>query len=272
MEVWGGNEAASALIRTSGLDAHTNIRPYAEHGAGGDVLYVSSCSSGRITRALLADVVGHGSVASETATSLRRLMASSVNILDQAKLVRVLNEEFAQLQQNGRFASAIVASYFRPTSVLTMCNAGHPPPIYYRARRKKWFQWSSENAPLSGRAQPTNTPLGMFGSVEYDLLKTTFEPGDLVLLYSDGVIEATDPNDQVPGVSGLLNILDDLGPVEAAQVIPLVHDALEEWTASASIGDDVSMMMIDRNELKASLHDQMLAPMRFVQHYVTGRG
>ena len=57
MEVWGGNEATDALVRTSGIDAHAFSLPYGGDANGGDVLHVTACSSGRITRALLGTVL-----------------------------------------------------------------------------------------------------------------------------------------------------------------------------------------------------------------------
>src|SRR2546421_568934 len=83
MEVWGGNALTDNSVSMSGLDAWVYSKPYQDAAAGGDVYYVSSCATGRITRLLVADVSGHGSAVTATAAALRNLMRRYVNHLDQ---------------------------------------------------------------------------------------------------------------------------------------------------------------------------------------------
>src|SRR3954447_8066334 len=139
MEVWGGNRSADAGVIMAGLDAWVYCRPFMDTGGGGgDVFSVSSCATGRITRLLIADVAGHGEVVSSTATQLQRLMRRYVNHLDQAQFVRSMNRQFTTLGTAGCFATAVVTTFFSPTNELTLCNAGHPPPLLYRARTRSW--------------------------------------------------------------------------------------------------------------------------------------
>src|SRR3954447_25427257 len=71
MEVWGGNALIDTCVSISGLDAWVYSKPFENGEAGGDVHYVSSCATGRITRLLLADVSGHGEKVRNTAATLR---------------------------------------------------------------------------------------------------------------------------------------------------------------------------------------------------------
>ena len=92
MEVWGGNQPVDSGVVMAGLDAWVYCRPFGGKPdlpaeSGGDVYFVSSCATGRITRLLVADVSGHGAVVSEVAGSLRRLMRKYVNYLDPTKFV-----------------------------------------------------------------------------------------------------------------------------------------------------------------------------------------
>src|SRR5258706_2672840 len=91
MEVWGGNQASDNGVIMPGLDAWVVSRPYEGDEAGGDIHYVSSCNTGRITRVLIADVSGHGQHVAKVASALRRLMRRYVNSIDQTRLVRCLN-------------------------------------------------------------------------------------------------------------------------------------------------------------------------------------
>src|ERR1700722_19213075 len=143
MEVWGGSQLTAQSVAFGGLDAWVYSKPFGGAQHGGDVYYASSCATGRVTRLLLADVAGHGSSVAETATGLRTLMRRFVNRLDQAEFVRLLNQQFAALPKVGSCATAVVATYFEPSRRMTVCNAGHPRPILYRASKKRWEFLSS---------------------------------------------------------------------------------------------------------------------------------
>src|ERR1700682_5962792 len=133
MEVWGGSQLTSRSVEFGGLEAWVYSKPYGQAQRGGDVYYASSCATGRITRLLLADVAGHGHSVASTAADLRTLMRRFVNRLDQTEFVRLLNLQFATLSRAGTFATAIVGTFFAPSGRLTVCNAGHPRPLLYRA-------------------------------------------------------------------------------------------------------------------------------------------
>src|SRR5437899_11480300 len=80
MEVWGGNQAVDSGVVMVGLDAWVFSRPFEQsQEGGGDVYYVSSCATGRITRLLVADVSGHGSAVCDVAGQLRSLMRRNIN-------------------------------------------------------------------------------------------------------------------------------------------------------------------------------------------------
>src|SRR6266576_4310765 len=87
MEVWGGNQIVDSGVVMAGLDAWVYCRPFGASDAGGDVYYVSSCATGRITRLLVADVSGHGAAVGDVASSLRLLMRKYVNYLDPGKFI-----------------------------------------------------------------------------------------------------------------------------------------------------------------------------------------
>ncbi len=95
MEVWGGNQPVDNGVVMAGIDAWVYSRPYAgpagTASAGGDVYFVSSCATGRITRLLVADVSGHGTAVGDIAISLRTLMRKYVNFLDPLRFVGEMN-------------------------------------------------------------------------------------------------------------------------------------------------------------------------------------
>jgi serine phosphatase RsbU (regulator of sigma subunit) len=110
------------------------------------VHYVSACAAGQVVRILVADVSGHGAKVGEAADGLRRLMRRLVNDHDQRRLVRNLNREFAAAAAKAtatvaapfRFATAVALTFDSRTRRLLACNAGHPPPLWYRAADRSW--------------------------------------------------------------------------------------------------------------------------------------
>src|SRR5712664_3890320 len=183
IEVWGGSELTTRRVEMGGLDAWVYSKPFGEAQRGGDVYYASSCATGRITRLLLADVAGHGTSVASTAANLRTLMRRFVNRLDQAEFVRLLNQQFVALSRAGDFATAIVATFFEPSRRLTVCNAGHPRPLLYRAAQRQWDFLGHEGP--AGKSAPRNIPLGLLAMSEYEQFDIELEAGDCVLSYTD---------------------------------------------------------------------------------------
>ena len=95
MEVWGGNSPVDRGFATPGLQLWLHSQPYDRAEGGGDVYYVSSCASGRITRLLLADISGHGERARIKATR-----ASIANICTAIDVYEVDTGRFPPTLQN----------------------------------------------------------------------------------------------------------------------------------------------------------------------------
>jgi phosphoserine phosphatase RsbU/P len=205
MEVWGGSQLTSRSVEFGGLDAWVYSKPYGQAHAGGDIYYASSCATGRISRLLLADVAGHGQTVAATAADLRTLMRRFVNRLDQTEFVRLLNQQFAALPRTGAFATAIVTTFFEPSRRLTICNAGHPRPLLYRATERQWDVLGSQEP--GSRSAPSNIPLGLFDGAEYEQFDLQLEPNDCLLSFTDALIESRDADGEMLGEDGLLRIV-----------------------------------------------------------------
>jgi hypothetical protein len=242
MEVFGGSQLAARAVQFGGLDTWLFSKPFGEGRDGGDVYYASSCINGRISRFLLADVVGHGQAAAETANGLKYLMRRFVNWLDQSEFVRLLNRQFSELVPDGIFATAIVATFFAPTRRLCLCNAGHPPPLLYRAASREWSLLRADRD-LTRR----NMPLGIFDLSEYQDFDIELDPGDCLLVYTDGLMEACGSDHQILGEDGLLEIVSGLqaiGPKGVAE--SLVCEVSRRYPAALSC-DDVTVMVLQAN-------------------------
>lgn len=247
MEVWGGNQAVDNGVVMAGLDAWLYSRPYRDQAAGGDIHYVSSCAAGMVTRVLVADVSGHGEAVAEAAKKLRSLMRRYVNYVDQTRFVQGLNVEFADLSEAGGFATAVVATYLAPTDDFTVSNAGHPRPLWYRAKTRQWSLMADTEAGAGDT--PANIPLGISTST-YDQIGVKLVQGDLVVLYTDSLIEAKGADGKLLGQEGLLRIVRALDPADPSDFLRALLDAVSAGTAGEVSTDDITVLILRPNGLK----------------------
>jgi len=245
MEVWGGSQLTARGVEFGGLDVWVYSRPYGQAQSGGDVYYASSCATGRISRLLLADVAGHGTSVASVAADLRTLMRRFVNRLDQAEFVRLLNQQFVALSRAGDFATAIVATFFEPSRRLTVCNAGHPRPLLYRAAQRQWDFLGHEGP--AGKSAPRNIPLGLIDLSEYEQFDVELESGDCVLSYTDALIESNDANGEMLGEDGVWRIVRLLGEAEPEKLTEaLLAEIAERYPQNLS-ADDVTVLVVRAN-------------------------
>jgi sigma-B regulation protein RsbU (phosphoserine phosphatase) len=268
MEVWGGSQLTSSGVELPGLDVWVYSKPFEEAQRGGDVYYVSSCASGRISRLLLADVSGHGNSVASTAADLRTLMRRFVNRLDQKEFVRLLNEQFTALSSQGTFSTAVVTTFFSPTRRLSLCNAGHPRPLLFRATEGRWsFLGHQDNPEKKG---PRNIPFGIFQLADYEQLDIELDPGDCLVSYTDALIESCDADGEMLGEEGLLRIVNLLGGIPAEKFISsLLQEIAEQFPKNLS-ADDVTLMVVRANSrsLKFSLREKVHALGRFLKTFL----
>jgi phosphoserine phosphatase RsbU/P len=245
-EIWGGNTAVDQAVVTVGLDAWVYSRPYEGDQEGGDIHYLSACSTGRITRILVADVSGHGHVVADMAQRLKTLMRRYMNYINQSRLVEGLNREFAGLAEAGHFATAVVATYWSPTREIEITNAGHPPPIIYRSAGQRWEALRAR-ASQSTADGPSDLPLGIIEDGAYSRGRVRLADGDMVLFYTDALVEAKDSSGRLLGVDGLISAL-NAQPADAPEsLISVLLESLGAGTTGSPLADDTTLLLLRLN-------------------------
>jgi serine phosphatase RsbU (regulator of sigma subunit) len=258
MEVWGGNQAVSTTLELPGLDAWLFSRPHEGAEGGGDVHYASSCAAGALSRMLVADVSGHGASVSDTARRLRKLMQRHIIQHEQTHFVRAMNSEFASLAKVGCFATAIAFTYDAPANRLQICNAGHPPPLVYSAKRKEWTYLNPPQATPSD-----NFPLGIDAVADYRQFEAPVATGDLLLCYTDALIECVLREGGRFDQAGFLELTRSIDVSDPGQVIPNILGEIEKV---ATMDDDVTMLMFrpNGNRRYIPLGARLLAPIKYL--------
>jgi len=250
MEIWGGNRAIDNTISVPGIDAHVFSVPYGHDEGGGDIHYLSMCAAGNISRFVVADVSGHGDAVSELAARLRTLMRKHINTVDQSRFAGALNEEFGRMADMGRFATAVLATYYAPTDHLVVCNAGHPPPLLFRAATGGWSALDIEHPEIeddAGEVGVRNLPLGVVEPTGFAQFAVRLERGDAVVLYSDALIEAKSGRGELLGIRGLMGLLDGLDPTHPAELSGEVARRVHAHRDGADPDDDQTLIVLHHN-------------------------
>jgi sigma-B regulation protein RsbU (phosphoserine phosphatase) len=128
--------------------------------------------------------------------------------------------------------------------LLVMTNAGHPPAFWYRAHRDEWA-WFEPQRTEEGLGV-RGTPLGLLPNVSYDRMIVKPDPGDLIVLYSDGVSEASNPAGKELGRDDLLTLARALNPISAKTFGVQLVEAVGEFRGGSVPEDDETIIVLQR--------------------------
>lgn len=246
MEVRGGNESIDQVLEVPGFSLCVHSRPLGGV-VGGDVHFVSSCASGRVTRLLIADVSGHGEAASAVAIILRGLLRRYVNWIDQRRFVAEVNREFARLSRAGLFATSAAGTFFAPTGTTWISLAGHPAPLLFRSATGTWTQIHGPAGTMRDTSGAFhNIPLGVDEPTRYDVVRLDLRAGDMVIFFTDGTIESRGPDGTEMGVDGLLEALRGAGVRGEEDAVRVLCSAIDAHEAGTSPIDDRTIMAVRR--------------------------
>ncbi|MFJ3582661.1 SpoIIE family protein phosphatase [Streptomyces sp. NPDC090127] len=170
---------SNALPKAEGLELTGRYLPASAHDVGGDWFDVIALPEGR-TGLVIGDVMGHGihaaAVMGQLRTAVRTLARHGV---PPAELLRSLDAAVADLGED-EMATCVYAVHDAATGSVVLARAGHPPPAVATADGAITF--------LEG---PPGTPLGT-GVQDFATEEILLPPGTLLVLYTDGLIEARD--------------------------------------------------------------------------------
>lgn len=244
-ETWARAGRASRLLHLPGLEAWVHSQPADEGESGGDVQVLSVCPAGQVSRIALADVSGHGGAVAAFGATLRDMMQAHLESLEQRVLLRELNRAVSMRLKTVHYVTMVAAGWHSRRGVLMLSNAGHPPALWYRSDTAQW-QWLEVRATTLRR--PAGLPLGLLPDVSYGTRALRLGPGDIVLLYSDGVSEARDREGKELGRPGLLALTRGLDVRSAQAFGQALASSIEHYRGNAAADDDVSFVVLRRPE------------------------
>jgi len=197
---------------------------------GGDYFDVFPLDDRR-TAFLLADVSGKGLGAALVTTMLQGALSGMTLGTDPARVLNHVNRFLCDHVEVGRYATMFFG-IIDDAGRLEYINAGHPSPVLLRNE-------TAEEAFTEG-----SFPVGLVPEAEFCTAKLQLEPNDTLVLYSDGVTEAMDPDEQLYGVGRLRGVLTGKNDMPLDEIQKTVLESVENFARGARQADDLTMLLV----------------------------
>jgi sigma-B regulation protein RsbU (phosphoserine phosphatase) len=197
---------------------------------GGDYYDFLDLGSGQMGF-VLADIVGKGISAALLMANLQAYLRSLSAVLaqDPAKFLQSINRMFYESTEPNKFVTLFVGIYDDTTRRLRYANCGHHPPLLLREHSVDHLT-------------STTTVLGLFEPWECPLAETQLYPGDLLAIYTDGVVEAENGGQEQFGEARLLETLQANRSLSPRAVLDALLAAVESF-ASGEQADDLTLVI-----------------------------
>jgi steroid delta-isomerase-like uncharacterized protein len=211
-----------------GFDLAASSKPC--RAIGGDFLDYFDLPNARFGF-VLGDVAGKGPPAALLAARLQGMVASYADsVVTPAATVTRVNRELVRRSVDSRFAT-LLYGVLTPDGRLTYCNAGHNPPVVVGRRGVR-------------RLEKGGLIIGAFKEITFHEETVQLDPGDVLVVFSDGVTEALSVDDIEFGEDRLMGCVDAHREATAAVLLDSLVDAIREFTVGAEQSDDLTALVL----------------------------
>lgn len=185
---------------------------------------------------VVADVSDKGLPAALYMTVTRTLIhAYAMDNLSPAKVLEAVNELLINESADAMFVTTAYAIISLDTGELTYANAGHNRPLLYRAETEK-----VEQLPKGG------TALGIINNLQLENHSLVVQPGDSLVLFTDGVVDVISPDGEFYGEERLRRIIALNGEETVESMLESLDDSLMDFRKGAGLFDDITLVAIRR--------------------------
>lgn len=218
------------ILPRVGLVAHY-IPAAGKRAVCGDFYDFVPLSDGRMG-IVLGDVCGIGPPAANDAALTRYTLRSFISEeSDVARLMERMNEHISAHMGSERFVRLLFGALDPERARLEYVAAGHVPPVVYRAESKE-VEWLHEG----------DMALGIEPSVAYKSGKISLDPGDMLVLYTDGVTEASRLGRPF-GQGKFSDIVGEYGVGTPGELVQAIRRSVEMWSFGSELRDDLALIV-----------------------------
>jgi sigma-B regulation protein RsbU (phosphoserine phosphatase) len=201
---------------------------------GGDYYDFIQREDGRLVIAL-GDVSGKGTAAALLMSSLHASIHAQTGSHDTlVETISAVNRYLADNIPSNRFVTLFYAELDPESGALSFLNAGHNPPLIVHA------------AGTVEQLASGGLPLGIKANAEYREGRTNLAPGDVLVIYSDGVTEAASPSGEEFGPTRLYEVVSRNVDASAAGIRDRIESALTKFSQGTQAADDITLVIVKR--------------------------
>ena len=223
---------APRLVRHGAFDVASEI--FAVRHLPGDFFSVEETPKGLVFA--LGDIGGKGLAAGMWVTHLIGLIRTHTAAnSDPEAIVAGVNRDIARLSAVEPLSTMFVARLDSRSGILDYCSAGHPPALHLRANGQ--LELLSDGGPV----------LGAVPSATFDRGSVMMDPGDLLLVCSDGILESFNEAEQEFGAMRLQTELRRAQGGTAESVLFSVLGAVQDFAAPRPLTDDMTLAVVKNN-------------------------
>jgi len=183
---------------------------------------------------VMADVSGKGVPAALfMALSRTVIRVNASRYANPADVIRDANNVIWHDSESGMFVTTVYAQVDSENRRFTYVNAGHNPPLLFRGRTHDIIQLG-----------PTGIAVGMMENARYEAKDLAMEPGDIIVLYTDGVTEAINQQDQMFGQERLQHMVRTSKSSSAGDLLEDILEAVRSFCGDQLQSDDITLMVI----------------------------
>jgi phosphoserine phosphatase RsbU/P len=203
---------------------------YPCHEVGGDYFDVFPVNEDRVVF-LIADVSGKGLGAALLTTMLQGSLSGIAMGSDPVNVFHHLNRLLCRHQEVGRYATLFVGLLDRDGR-FEYIKAGHPSPLLMR------------RGEISEIYTEGSFPLGLVPQAEYATGSIQLEPDDTLVLFSDGITEAQDPDRNLFEAAGLRDVIASCQALPLDELQQAVLQSVQKFMRGASQTDDITLLLV----------------------------
>ncbi len=195
----------------------------------------------------IIDVVGHGSAAAMVSFAVQVLLnpkrdgicqkhlAASGNLNDAVEnTLKEINQNFYQSHTSSQYFTMIYGLLNLANGHISLGQAGHPTPILLDS--------SSNQTSLQGKG---GMPVAMFDDPNFGIYECKMNSGDRLFVYSDGITECRNDNDEEFGTDKLMANIESSAHLKIQQSADSILDTITSWNSKEDFEDDISLLVLE---------------------------
>jgi serine phosphatase RsbU (regulator of sigma subunit) len=203
---------------------------------GGDYYdFLALDAKGSFLGIVIADVAGKGLPAALLMPAVQiALRAVATSFDTTSEILRELNQVLYDAIERASYVTLFFATLKMDTGKLTYSNAGHQPVLHLKASGKA--SWLRQGG----------TPVGLLPAATYETGEITLEKGDVLVFYTDGIIEAENEEQEQFGADRLLDLVRALSDASSCQLVDEIHAAVRQFRRDRIQDDDETVIALRR--------------------------